>query len=137
MHERKESVTSRNKLIQTDLPFKSLKKKVKIPSRSYNINLWEYLSNKDTSDYPKSTNELRKVRFWKTIYIVSWRITIFSLFFLIVRCEKDLYRICFLNMFVKKHICTIVTAEMRHGITRLDCPKPVPTPAPPLLQALL
>lgn len=39
MHERKESMTSRNKLIQTDLPFKSIKKKVKMPSRSYNINL--------------------------------------------------------------------------------------------------
>lgn len=137
MHERKESVTSRNKLIQTDLPFKSLKKKVKIPSRSYNINLWEYLSNKDTSDYPKSTNELRKVRFWKTIYIVSWRITWFSLYFSWLFAVKRIYTVFVSLTFVKKHICTIVTAEMCHGITRLDCPKPVPTPAPPLLQALL
>lgn len=37
-----------------------------MPKRGYSINIWGYcLSNQDTSDYPKSTNELRRSRFKK------------------------------------------------------------------------
>lgn len=128
MYERKESMGSSKSLIQPDLYLKYLRRKCRCLTGDTISMFEDTVFQINTSDYPKSTNELRRLRFKKNIIIMKDH-TIFSFFLFFIHCEKVLS--C--NFSKTKVWKETSTAHTCQGISKPDHPCPASPGFPPTL----